>query len=54
VSQGTVWRWVRDRNLPAYKVGGIRIKREDLPRVLKRTDAGVDEAVKEATTSDKE
>jgi len=56
VSQGTVWRWVRDRKLPAYKVGdrAIRIKREDLPRVLKRTDAGVEEAAKEATTPDKE
>ncbi len=55
VSKGTVWRWVKDRKLPAYKVGdrNIRIRRKDLPLVIKRTDIGV-KMVKEAVTGDKQ
>jgi excisionase family DNA binding protein len=55
VSEGTVWRWVRDRKLPAYKVGdrAIRIKKEDLPKVLKRTDMEA-KMVERTATSDKE
>lgn len=55
VSKGTVWRWVRDRKLPAYKVGdrAIRIRKEDLPLVVKRTDIGV-EGKEEVIAPDKE
>jgi excisionase family DNA binding protein len=43
VSKGTAWRWIRDQKLPAYKVGdrAIRIRKEDLPLVIKRTDVNV-------------
>lgn len=55
VSEGTVWRWVRDQKLPAYRVGdrAIRIKKEDLPSVIKKTDMGA-RTMERATTSDKE
>ena len=36
VSPSTVWRWIAANDLPAYRVGGrkIRIRKQDLQRVL--------------------
>lgn len=36
VSPATVRRWIERRRLPAYRVGtrGVRVRREDLPRVV--------------------
>ncbi len=55
VSEGTVWRWVRDQKLPAYRVGdrAIRIKKEDLPSVIKKTDMGA-RTMERAITLDKD
>jgi len=55
VSEGTVWRWIRDQKLPAYKVGdrAIRIKREDLSSVIRKIGAGTG-AVEQVITTDKE
>ena len=36
VSPSTVWRWIKIRKLPAYRVGGhtIRIRKEDLEGII--------------------
>jgi len=42
VSRTTVWRWIADGRLAAYRAGGrtIRIKREDLERFLRPARLG--------------
>jgi excisionase family DNA binding protein len=39
ISEGTVWRWVKEGKLPAFRMGdrALRIKKEDLRLVVKRT-----------------
>lgn len=42
VSPSTVWRWIESDRLPAYRVGpkNIRIKKQDLERVIRPTKSG--------------
>lgn len=49
VSTSTVYRWVSDGKLPAYKVGGVRrYKREDVEALAEPIEPKADDAQEES------
>ena len=52
VSRTTVWRWIADGRLAAYRAGGrtIRIKKEELDRFLRPARVGAKRQVMEGLT----
>jgi excisionase family DNA binding protein len=56
VSPSTIWRWIRDRRLPAYRVGPrtIRIKPEDVEALLQPARPQDEEVSNDVAAADAE